>query len=383
MRIETQVRLAVLGFVGAATLLAQDVPLDPRSSISIEFAKDSPVAVLNVATGESRATARGAALVLDLHMSLTLRNLSASRIHGVTLRVVSQEVTLGGKGSVAYPSLNVGPGEAFPVRIDMQLVRPTQAAAGPLVEVNLDGVLFQDLSFYGPDRLNSRRTMTAWEMESQRDREHYKRVLAQNGPDGLRHEMIESLARQAERPQLDVRVARGGPAVSSTAAGAERQEQFAFLRFPDAPVEPVEGWAQLAGNEVRAPRIQVVNRSDKAIKYVELGWLVRDQKGRQYLAASLPAADPALYLPPGRTARILQETELRFSRSGQPVTIQGMTGFVSEVEFAGGRVWVPSRQNLEDAQLLRVLPPSNEEQRLSDLYRTKGIGALIEELKKF
>jgi len=97
----------------------------------------------------------------------------------------------------------------------------------------------------------------------------------------------------------------------------------------------------------------------------------------------LPAADPALYLPPGRTARVLQETALRFSRSGQPVTIQGMTGFVSEVQFADGKVWVPNRQNLENAQLLKVLPPSNEEQRLSDLYRIKGIGALIEELKKF
>src|ERR1017187_771574 len=216
MRIETQVRLAICGILGAAAVLAQDVPLDPRSSINIAFAKDSPVAVLNVATGESRATARGAALVLDLHMALTLRNLGASRIHGVTLRVVAQEVTLGGKGSVAYPSLNVGPGEAFPVRIDMQLVRPTQAAGGPLVEVNLDGVLFQDLSFYGPDRLNSRRTMTAWEMEAQRDREHFKRVLAQNGPDGLRHEMIESLARQAERPQLDVRVGPAGPRAHPT-----------------------------------------------------------------------------------------------------------------------------------------------------------------------
>ena len=80
--------------------------------------------------GDSRATARGAALVLDLHMALTLRNTSRNRIHGVTLRVVAQEVTLGGKGSVTYPSLNVGPGETFPVRIDMQLVRPTQVAGG-------------------------------------------------------------------------------------------------------------------------------------------------------------------------------------------------------------------------------------------------------------
>jgi hypothetical protein len=224
--------------------------------------------------------------------------------------------------------------------------------------------------------------MTAWEMEAQRDREQFKRVLAENGPDGLRHEMIESLSRQAERPQLDVRVARGGPAVSSTAA-AERTEQFAFLKFPDSPVEPVEGSAQLAGNEVRAPHIQVRNKSDKAIQYVELGWLVRDQKGQQYMAASLPAADPALHLLPGRTAGVLQETALRFSRSGQPVSIQGMTGFVSEVQFADGKVWVPNRQNLENALLLKVLPPSNEEQRLSDLYRTKGIGALMEELKKF
>ena len=103
------------------------------------------------------------------------------RIHGVTLRVVAQEVTLGGKGSVTYPSLNVGPGETFQVRIDMQLMRPSQVTGGPLVQVDLDGVLFQDLSFFGPDRLNSRRTMTACEMEAQRDREHFKRILAQAG----------------------------------------------------------------------------------------------------------------------------------------------------------------------------------------------------------
>src|SRR5271157_4051012 len=206
MRIETRVRLAICGILGAAALLAQDVPLDPRSSIGIDFAKDSPVAVLNMATGESRATARGAALVLDLHMSLTLRNNSANRIHGVTLRVVAQEVTLGGKGSVTYPSLNVGPGETFQVRIDMQLMRPSQVTGAPLVQVDLDGVLFQDLSFFGPDRLNSRRMMTACEMEAQRDREHFKRVLAQAGRAGLQREMLESMARQSEISQLAVSV---------------------------------------------------------------------------------------------------------------------------------------------------------------------------------
>jgi hypothetical protein len=32
---------------------------------------------------------------------------------------------------------------------------------------------------------------------------------------------------------------------------------------------------------------------------------------------------------------------------------------------------------------LRVVAPSPEEQRLVDLYRTKGLSALVEELHKF
>ena len=202
-------RIALLALLGAGAALAQDVPLEGR--VNINLGKDSPVALVGMSTGDSHTSSRGAALVLDLHMSLTLRNTGASRIHGVALRVVSQEVTVGGKGSVSIPSLNIGPGESFPVRIDMQLMRPTQVAGGPLVDVNLDGVLFEDLSCYGPDRLSSCRTMTAWDMEAQRDREHFKRILAQAGPQGLRQAMIESISRQSERPQLDVRVMRGPP----------------------------------------------------------------------------------------------------------------------------------------------------------------------------
>jgi hypothetical protein len=381
MSSKAQWRIVLAGLLGAAGLLAQDVPL-PDGSVSFNLPKDSPVALLNISTGQSRATARGAALVLDLHMSLTLRNAGAARIHGVTLRVVSQEVTLGGKGSVSYPSLNVGPGESFPVRIDMQLMRPTQVAGGPLVAVNLDGILFQDLSFFGPDRLNSRRTMTAWEMEARRDREYFKRVLSENGPNGLRQAMLESLDRQGSLPQLDVRVLRGGRAVAS-AALPERTTQFAFLQFPDSPVQPLEGWAQVSGNEASAPRVEVRNSSTRPVKYVELGWVLSDAAGRQYLAGSLPSADPALYLPPGGTARVLQDTTLRFSANGQPVDIRKMTGFVSQVEFADGKVWVPNRQNLDNALLRRVVGPSAEEQRLSDLYRRKGLDALLEELKKF
>src|ERR1035438_3599668 len=197
-------------FAGAGSLLAQDSAI-PRGAVNINLPPNCPLSLTSLTTDDSRATARGAALALDLHMAATLRNNGTNRIHGVTLRVVAQEVTLGGKGSVTYPSLNVGPGETFQVRIDMQLMRPSQVTGAPLAQVDLDGVLLQDLSFFGPDRLISRRTMTSCEMEAQRDREHFKRILAQAGRAGLQREMLESMARQSEISQLAVSVKRSGP----------------------------------------------------------------------------------------------------------------------------------------------------------------------------
>src|SRR4029077_1193737 len=124
---------AVVILLGAATLRAQDAAIPP-GAVSFNLPGNSPLSLTSFTMADSRATARGAALVLDLHMPLTLRNDSGKRIHGVTLRVVSQEVTLGGKGSVTYPSLNIGSGETFPVRIDMQLMRPSQITGGPLIQ---------------------------------------------------------------------------------------------------------------------------------------------------------------------------------------------------------------------------------------------------------
>jgi hypothetical protein len=53
------------------------------------------------------------------------------------------------------------------------------------------------------------------------------------------------------------------------------------------------------------------------------------------------------------------------------------------VEFTDGKVWVPSRQALQSQQLLPLLAPSPEEQRLTDLYRSKGLNSLIAELNRF
>ena len=297
--------------------------------------------------------------------------------------MVAQEVTLGGKGSVTYPSLNVGPGETFQVRIDMQLMRPSNITGGPLVQVDLDGVLFQDLSFFGPDRLNSRRTMTACEMEAQRDREHFKRILAQTGKAGLQREMLESMARQSEVSQLAVTVKRTGRAVSSAATGPEHDAEFAFLKFPDSPVEPHErlrtdlrqrsAHAAYRGAQQEQPARKVCGDGldcERPVRQAIHGWV-----------AAFGRFGPVL--APGRSARLLQETTLNFSAKGQPVNVSKMVGFVNQVEFADGKIWVPNRQNLENAMLLKVLPPSAEEQRLTDIYRKYGPEALVAELSKF
>ena len=165
----------------------------------IDLPKDSPVAMVSMDWSGSRATPRGSAYLVDVHASVSLRNSSQKRIRGVTLEVLAQEVTPGGKGAVKVPSLDVAPGDVFSMRVDETLLRPLGGAqGGPMVEVRLDGVLFDDLTFYGPDKLNSQRDMTVWEMEARRDRRFLKALLDSSGRDALQSEMIASLNRQAE-----------------------------------------------------------------------------------------------------------------------------------------------------------------------------------------
>jgi hypothetical protein len=376
---------AIVAFlsVSALALSAQETTLDPSSSLKIDLPADAPLNLISTTMGDSRATSRGGAIVLDLHMGLTLRNSGSKHIRGVTLLITAQEFAPGGKGSVARPSIDVPPGENFTLPIDIRLVRPVRETAGPLVRVQLDGVLFDDLSFYGPNKLNSQRALTFWEAEAQRDRVYFKQALQARGEKGLQQEMLASLAKQADRPQLDVSLTRNGRAVGSAVPATDHVAQFAFLNLPGAPVQPLEGWAAISGNEARSPQIEVVNNSGKPVRYVEIGWLVKDKQGREYLAGSLPASDSTMVLPPGQRTRLQQDTALKFSRSGRPIDIDGMTAYVSQVEFADGRVWVPSRRDLDSSPLLRVTAPSPEEQRLADIYSKKGIAALVTELNRY
>jgi hypothetical protein len=354
----------------ACAALAQDVQIDPRTAYKINLPPEGPVSLISADWGQSRATARGGATQVDLHSTLMLRNTSNRRIRGVSLLVLAQDVTPGGKASVTVPSLDVQPGESFPIRLDLRLMRPLSSAQGPLVEVGVDGVLFDDLTFYGPNKLNARRAMLAWEMEARRDRKALAAALESGGPEGLRKQLLSILSRQAEQPQGSMQVARSLPA---TNAGVGKTQEFAFLKLPEAPVELVSGSARMTANEASAPRVEVQSKSKRPIRYVELAWLVRETDGHEYLAGTLPSE---ISLAAGQRATVQKENVLRFPRE-----VSKLTAFPVAVEFADGEMWIPSRQDLRDPRLAAALPVSGEEQRLAELYRRKGLDAVVQQLK--
>lgn len=367
MSIRTSFFLLLVG----ATAWAQSQRIDPRSTMHITFPEDSPVTLVSADWGESNASARGGAMLLDLHTSLSLRNSGSRRIRGITLLVSAQDVTPGGKASVSVPSLNAGPGENFPIRIDLRLLRPLQPGNGPLVEIGIDGVLFDDLSFYGPNKLNCRRSMTVWEMEARRDRQYFRQVLESSGREALKAEMLASLAHQSDRSGMDARVAQSGRATTSR---NERQIQIAFLESPASPVVATDGMVRIADNEARSPRLFVRNTTSRPVRAVEMGWLVKDERGREFVAGSIPVDVP---LAARQKTTLVQDVTFKFTRpSGEPIGISDMKGFMSSVEFTDGSMWVPDRNGL-------MPTPSPEEQRLSALYRKRGLEALIEELKRF
>ncbi len=363
----------------AAMALAAALSTAPRAAdlplASIDFPKDSPVALLSADYTGSNQTARGGAMVLDLRAALTLRNISPARIRGITLLVEARAVTPGGKASVTLPSLSVGPGESFPVRLDLRLLRPVQALGSGGVTVHLDGILFDDLTFFGPDRLNSRRALLVYEMEARRDRRYYQSLL-EAGVERLRQGVLASLARGPSQQGMEAQVVHTGRATNVVPG---RELAFNFVPLPGSPVEPEEGVAIVAGGEARTPRLEVRNRSARTVRWVELGWIVRDRQGRETPAGTIPAD---VFLAPGEQRDILKDVTLRFpSRPGSPADIAGLTAYVTSVEFADGNLWVPTRADLSDPRLSRVLAPSPEEQRLLEIYLKHGLAALAGELR--
>ncbi len=373
------VAAALLSLVSACLSPADDGTNTPW--LKVDFPNDSPLGVISYSLGNSTESVRGISLALGLHTSLVLRNIGNKAVRGLTLRVEAQDLTPAGKASVTVPSLDISPGEIFPVRLDLELLRPFNAAksGGALVEVALDCVLFDDLTVYGPDKLHSRRSLTVYELEARRDRRYFRGLVDSGQFTKLQQEMDFGLP--DPRPvQLgfellnDIRVnTRPSRAVA-----------VAFVAFPDSPVQMLNGAARVYRNEIQSPEMNLQNRSQRTTQSIEVGWILRDEGGRDYMAGSLPA-DVAI--PPVRQAKIQQTGILRFSHpSGRPMLVDGVMAFISNVEFSDGDLWIPSRMDIWNADLdpslKRAMGSSPEQQRLVEIYRRKGMNALEAELKK-
>ena len=105
-----------------------------------------------------------------------------------------------------------------------------------------------------------------------------------------------------------------------------------------------------------------------------MGWRVKVERGREFVVGSIPVD---VSLAARQKTTLVQDVTFRFTRpSGEPIDIVDMKAFLSSVEFTDGSMWVPERNG-------RMLTPSPEEQRLSALYRKRGLEALVDELKRF
>ena len=101
----------------------------------------------------------------------------------------------------------------------------------------------------------------------------------------------------------------------------------------------------------------------------------------------MPAPDLPIRLAPGEV--VVTSADRRFSfrpigdGENSNFLVEGIRGFITQVQFEDGSIWIPSRKNLQQANLLTLLPTSPEEQRLANLYRRLGLAALIKELGRY
>jgi hypothetical protein len=357
---------------------------DPNSVarwLTFDFPRDSPVLPVSFAMGSSTAKIRGTSMVLDLHASLVLRNVGAKSLSGLTMLVEAPDLQ-SGKGSVTVPSLTVQPGETFPVRLDMEILRPISAgrmSTPSLVLVSLDCALFSDLTAYGPDQLHARHMLMVYQLEARREREYLAQLLHNQEWAKLRDELNFGLPDSAPH-SLGLEFIRG-PLSSGLSARA-----FAVrpVVFSGAPVQPIGGGAQVVGNEVRAPYVELRRMSNRSVRSVELGWIVRDDHDRDFVGGSIPVALSGEAI---QSVKITDSAAMRFSNGiGQPMVIGALRAFVNDVEFSDGKVWIPTRADIDEATtdpvLRHELANSPEQQRLAKIYRLKGTNGLADELKR-
>ena len=237
---------------------------------------------------------------------------------------------------------------------------------------------FSTTPSYGPDRLKSRRALLVYELEARRDRQYMANLLKNQQYDQLRQELDFGL-QDVHPQQLGFELTR-----DLRPTGKQLPIAVNTMAFPNAPVQAIGEMLRFPAMRSTLPRIELRNVSRRAVRSVDIAWIVRDERGESFMAGSVPASMP---IGPVETAVANESGTLRFSNaSGQPLAIGALMALVSNVEFADGNLWIPSRADIDgatsDPALRKALSSSPEHQRLAEVFRRKGIRGLAEELKR-
>ena len=357
---------------------------DPARAIGVR-AEESPLAVASRDCSASEIRPRGGAVVIDLNCRLELRNDSKKAIRGAALAVSTLPSagtsSAGGRASVFAPSLNVAPGDAFPIEVRVRLVRPLPGqAAGPLAEIAVDGALFTDLAFAGVDKTGSSERLTRYEAAARRDRSRLQALLAKAGKEGLRGEMLATLERRARRPTLEARLSGGSGRTVVASAETRNRVALALVNLEQAPLRLLAGEGQ-GGAVSDAPGLQIRNLSGKQVRAFEFAWLVSDESGRRERAAAVPFS--GLSIAPGAEAEVRSGRRYKLRRrTGGTFQPSAMSGYLRSVEFTDGSRWSASHAELAAAALLQFEPVTPEELRLAAIYRREGVDGLVRELER-
>lgn len=367
----------LLGVASAAVLAAVAVA---ESRVAVGIPEGLPLEVVATDFANTEFEPRGGALVIELTGSIRFRHTGGAAVRALTLAIDTRSPGLGGRAAVAVPSLHARKGEEFEIPLNLRMLRPLPLPAGPAVHVAPDAVLFDTLEAAGPDRLDSIRKMTVRELEARRDRQHFLARWEAGGRDELVSAMHASLQRQAARPRLDVRLAGTGPA---TAGSDQREVRFALVQDEAAPLELLEGTALVQGTVSDTPRIRIRNRSDQPIRHFEVGWLVADRDGAVYSVGAVPLnASPRIAPGERYEASGSRKFALRPTGTRNESNLGSMTAYLRSARLEDGTVWIPSRHSLDAARILGAVPVSDEERRLTLLYRERGPSAVVDELQR-
>lgn len=334
------------------------------------------VQYLHLETPETRA--RSLAAGDGVHASLLLRNVGTKQISGITLRVTVDDVSPGA-AAITVPGLSAKAGDTFPVRLDVDVARSfarSQRSATPL-HIALDCLAFNDLSFYGEDRLHSRHSLLVYQLEARRERDYLSNLIQSGQLPAVREELNFGLPEDARQLQIELLP------LPQANIGAQTLAVHP-VSLSDCPVVLIDGAAVWNNSAISDPYLQIQNVSKRTIKFLEVELVLRDERGRESVVATMPEN---LALGPQQRSKVEDRESVKLSQlRGQPVIVRALSAFVRDVEFDDGGVWIPNWREIDKATenpfLRRAMTDSPEQERLAGIFRQTGIAGVEADLKR-